>query len=125
MARSVRTHTALSPVVRLLTRPAGIGSMRVGIFFAHPWAPQPGTIGVGTVRPARENHMPKNTWSAKRERQYAHVKSGLVKEGRSEAKAEAIAARVVNKDRARAGEAKESSRLSIDDMSSARRGGAV
>jgi hypothetical protein len=67
--------------------------------------------------------MPQKAWSAKRERQYKHIKSGLKKQGASEGKAEEIAARTVNKERARKGEAKESSRLSRTDMSSGRRGG--
>ena len=62
-------------------------------------------------------------WSDKRERQYEHIKEGLEERGTSEDKAEEIAARTVNKERARAGEAKESSRLSRDDISSGRRGG--
>jgi plasmid stabilization system protein ParE len=67
--------------------------------------------------------MPQNAWSNKRERQYEHIKSGLKERGTSEGKAEEIAARTVNKERARAGEAKESSRLSREDISSGRRGG--
>jgi len=67
--------------------------------------------------------MPQNAWSAKRERQYEHIKSGLRERGESEDTAEEIAARTVNKERARAGEAKESSRSSTDDISSGRRGG--
>ncbi len=66
--------------------------------------------------------MPK-AWSAKRERQYEHIKEGLEERGTSEDKAEEIAARTVNKERARKGEAKESSRLSREDISSGRRGG--
>jgi plasmid stabilization system protein ParE len=66
--------------------------------------------------------MPR-AWSAKRERQYEHIKDGLVERGKSEDKAEEIAARTVNKERARAGEAKESSKLSREDISSSRRGG--
>ncbi len=66
--------------------------------------------------------MPK-AWSAKRERQYEHIREGLEDKGRSEDKAEEIAARTVNKERARAGEAKESSRTSTEDISSGRRGG--
>jgi plasmid stabilization system protein ParE len=62
-------------------------------------------------------------WSAKRERQYEHIKDSLGERGSSEDKAEEIAARTVNKERARAGEAKESSRLSREDISSGRRGG--
>ena len=62
-------------------------------------------------------------WSAKRERQYEHIKDGLVDRGRSEDTAEEIAARTVNKERARAGEAREASRSSLDDISSGRRGG--
>lgn len=67
--------------------------------------------------------MPQQAWSKKRERQYEHIKQGLEDEGRSEDTAEEIAARTVNKERARAGEAKESSRSSTDDISSGRRGG--
>jgi hypothetical protein len=67
--------------------------------------------------------MPQQAWSAKRERQYDHIKQGLKERGASEDKAEEIAARTVNKERARSGEAKESSRLSRTDMSSGRRGG--
>ncbi|HEY7795631.1 MAG TPA: hypothetical protein VIA10_16625 [Gaiellaceae bacterium] len=67
--------------------------------------------------------MPQQAWSAKRERQYEHIKQGLKQRGTGEDKAEEIAARTVNKERARAGEAKESSRLSRTDMSSGRRGG--
>ena len=66
--------------------------------------------------------MPK-AWSAKRERQYEHIKDGLEERGTSEDKAEEIAARTVNKERARAGEAKESSRLSREDISWGRGGG--
>jgi len=67
--------------------------------------------------------MPQQAWNAKRERQYKHIKAGLTKRGESEDTAEEIAARTVNKERARAGEAKESSRTSTDDISSGRRGG--
>jgi plasmid stabilization system protein ParE len=67
--------------------------------------------------------MPQQAWSAKRERQYEHIKDGLKERGDSEDQAEEIAARTVNKERARAGEAKESSRSSTDDISSSRRGG--
>src|SRR6187200_2367976 len=59
----------------------------------------------------------------KRARQYEHIKDSLLDEGRSEDTAEEIAARTVNKERARAGEAKTSSRLSREDISSGRRGG--
>jgi hypothetical protein len=67
--------------------------------------------------------MPQKAWSAKRERQYKHVKQGLKKSGRSEDTAEEIAARTVNKERARAGESKTASRTSTKDISSGRRGG--
>jgi plasmid stabilization system protein ParE len=67
--------------------------------------------------------MPQRAWSAKRERQYEHIKAGLKDSGRSEDKAEEIAARTVNKERARAGEARTSSRSSVKDISSSRRGG--
>ena len=67
--------------------------------------------------------MPQKAWSAKRERQYKHIKSSLKEQGEPEGKAEEIAARTVNKERARKGEAKESSTLSRTDISSGRRGG--
>jgi hypothetical protein len=67
--------------------------------------------------------MPQQAWSAKRERQYEHIKEGLKERGTSEDKAQEIAARTVNKERARSGEARESSRLSRTDISSGRRGG--
>lgn len=66
--------------------------------------------------------MPR-AWSDKRERQYDHIKEGLLERGESDDTAEEIAARTVNKERARAGEAKESSRTSTEDISSGRRGG--
>jgi hypothetical protein len=66
--------------------------------------------------------MPRG-FSKKRERQYEHIKEGLRDRGESKDTAEEIAARTVNKERARAGEAKESSRSSTDDISSGRRGG--
>ncbi len=67
--------------------------------------------------------MPQQAWSDKRERQYEHIKEGLKEQGRSNDLAEEIAARTVNKERARHGEAKESSRSSTEDISSGRRGG--
>ena len=67
--------------------------------------------------------MPQQAWSKKRERQYEHIKEGLLDRGESEGKAEEIAARTVNKTRAQEGEARESSKLSREDMSSSRRGG--
>jgi hypothetical protein len=67
--------------------------------------------------------MPQRAWSNKRERQYEHVKESEKKQGRSTKRAKEIAARTVNKQRARTGEARESSRTSRRDMSSGRRGG--
>ena len=67
--------------------------------------------------------MPQAQWSAKRERQYDHIKEGLLDRGDAEDLAEEIAARTVNKERARAGEARRSSRTSTADISSGRRGG--
>ena len=67
--------------------------------------------------------MPQAAWSDKRERQYEHINEGLRERGEDEDTAEEIAARTVNKERARAGEAKESSRTSTEDISSGRRGG--
>jgi hypothetical protein len=67
--------------------------------------------------------MPQQAWSKKRERQYEHIKAGLEDRGRSESTAEEIAARTVNKERARAGESRQASRTSTKDISSGRRGG--
>jgi len=67
--------------------------------------------------------MPRGPWSRKRERQYEHIKEGLRERGEDTDTAEEIAARTVNKERARAGEAKEASRTSTKDISSGRRGG--
>ena len=67
--------------------------------------------------------MPRPNWSAKRERQYEHIKEGLLERGETDDTAEEIAARTVNKERARHGEAREHSRTSTDDISSGRRGG--
>ena len=67
--------------------------------------------------------MPQSAWNAKRERQYKHIKESEKKQGRSTKRAKEIAARTVNKERARSGEAKEASRTSRRDLSSGRRGG--
>lgn len=67
--------------------------------------------------------MPQSAWSKKRERQYKHIKAGLKKRGEPEKVAEEIAARTVNKERARSGEARQRSRTSVKDISSGRRGG--
>jgi hypothetical protein len=67
--------------------------------------------------------MPQRSWSARRERQYDHIKGQLRVRGHSADEAEEIAARTVNKERARSGEARTSSRTSTDDLSSGRRGG--
>ena len=67
--------------------------------------------------------MPQQQWSKKRERQYEHIKDGLEERGRSEDEAQEIAARTVNKERARHGESEQSSRTSTEDISSGRRGG--
>jgi hypothetical protein len=67
--------------------------------------------------------MPQQGWSKKRERQYEHIKEALEERGRSEDTAQEIAARTVNKERARHGESRQASRTSTDDISSSRRGG--
>ena len=67
--------------------------------------------------------MPQSSWTDKRERQYEHIKEGLLERGAGEETAEEIAARTVNKERARTGEAEEVSRTSVEDISSGRRGG--
>jgi hypothetical protein len=67
--------------------------------------------------------MPQQAWSKKRERQYEHIKEGAKEQGASTKRAKEIAARTVNKERARSGEARTSSRTSRRDISSGRRGG--
>ncbi len=67
--------------------------------------------------------MPQEAWSNKRERQYEHIKESAKERGASTKRAKEIAARTVNKERARSGEARSSSRTSRTDMSSGRRGG--
>ncbi|HEY8706806.1 MAG TPA: plasmid stabilization protein [Burkholderiaceae bacterium] len=67
--------------------------------------------------------MPQRSWSAKRERQYEHIKGSLLKRGRGQQVAEEIAARTVNKERAQHGESEQASASSIDDMSASQRGG--
>lgn len=67
--------------------------------------------------------MPQEAWSKKRERQYDHIKDSERRQGRPEKVAEEIAARTVNKERARSGEARDASPISTDDISSGRRGG--
>lgn len=67
--------------------------------------------------------MPQDAWNKKRERQYEHIRSSLLDRGHSEDEAEEIAARTVNKERARHGESETASRSSVDDLSSGRRGG--
>jgi hypothetical protein len=59
----------------------------------------------------------------KRARQYEHIKDSELQQGASESRAEEIAARTVNKERARAGESQQRSRTSTNDISSGRRGG--
>ena len=54
--------------------------------------------------------MPQDAWSAKRERQYEHIKESELKQGRSTKRAKEIAARTVNKERAEKGETKDSER---------------
>jgi hypothetical protein len=67
--------------------------------------------------------MPPDAWNAKRERQYEHIRDGLEDRGQPESQAKEIAARTVNKERARTGESKTASRSSTSDISSGRRGG--
>jgi hypothetical protein len=67
--------------------------------------------------------MPQETWSKKRERQYEHIKASEERSGMTEELAQEIAARTVNKERARHGESRTASRTSTEDISSERRGG--
>ena len=66
--------------------------------------------------------MPES-WSAKRERQYQHIKESQLDKGVSEDEAEEIAARTVNKTRAQEGESEEASRTSLEDKAPSERGG--
>ena len=66
--------------------------------------------------------MPRGS-NAKRERQYEHIKESALDRGESTERAEEIAARTVNKERARSGESKSASKTSTQDMSSGKRGG--
>ncbi|GAB2883298.1 hypothetical protein GCM10027046_09740 [Uliginosibacterium flavum] len=67
--------------------------------------------------------MPQSSWNPQRVRQYAHIKDSLLARGETEKLAEDIAARTVNKERARHGEAEHVSASSINDISSGQRGG--
>lgn len=67
--------------------------------------------------------MPQKGWSAKRERQYPHIKDRLLAHGKPEPLAEEIAARVISKERAQHGESVQASSYSINDMSASRQGG--
>jgi hypothetical protein len=67
--------------------------------------------------------VPNSSWSAKRERQYAHIKEELTSRGRPDEVAGEIAARTVNKERARHNESASAARTSTEDISSSRRGG--
>ena len=68
----------------------------------------------------KEVCTPQDAWSNKRERQYEHIKDSAKERGASTKRAKEIAARTVNKERARSGEARTSSRTSRQDMSSSR-----
>jgi hypothetical protein len=67
--------------------------------------------------------MPQQAWSSKRERQYEHIKESAKEQGASTKRAKELAARTVNKERARTGEARTASPSSKRDISSGRRGG--
>ena len=67
--------------------------------------------------------MPSTEWSAKRKRQYQHIKDSVLARGQSEPLAEEIAARTINKERAQHGESVEASASSVNDVPAGRRGG--
>jgi len=67
--------------------------------------------------------MPRKEWTDKQDRKYEHIKESLGDSGTAEKKAKEIAARTINKERARRGQAKTASPSSVKDMSSSRRGG--
>lgn len=91
-----------------------------GLRVSHPPVGD-GNAAAGTTR--EDGTMPQQTWNAKRERQYEHIKGGLKRRGDTEDRAEEIAGRTVNKERARHGESKAQSKSSTNDISSSRRGG--
>ncbi len=82
---------------------------------------------MGETRPdglgRKEPTVPPQRWTQKRERQYEHIRAGLAERGTPSGTAEEIAARTVNKSRARSGEAAQASPTSLRDLSSGRRGG--
>jgi hypothetical protein len=80
-------------------------------------------LPVGKTNKKEVHLMPPRAWSNKRERQYEHIKESAKDRGASTDRAKEIAARTVNKERARSGEARERSRSSTRDISSGRRGG--
>src|ERR671923_2566445 len=67
--------------------------------------------------------MPRGEWTPKQERKYEHIKESQKKRGTSTKRAKEIAARTVQKERARKGQTKTASRSSVRDLSSSRRGG--
>lgn len=67
--------------------------------------------------------MPQQAWDSKRERQYEHIKKSTKERGSSEGRAEEIAARTVNKDRAQSGESRQASKTATQDVSPEHRGG--
>src|SRR5438093_10384835 len=67
--------------------------------------------------------MPRKEWTPKQEREYEHIKESEKRQGRSTRRAKEIAARTVQKERARRGQTKTASRTSVRDISSSRRGG--
>jgi hypothetical protein len=67
--------------------------------------------------------MPRQEWTEKQERKYEHIKEGARKRGASTGRAKEIAARTIQKERARSGQSKTKSRSSVKDISSSRRGG--
>jgi hypothetical protein len=81
-----------------------------------------GRRAVSERRRRKVADMPRGA-SPKRERQYEHIKASAEQRGEGTKRAEEIAARTVNKERARSGEAKTASRTSKQDISSSRRGG--
>src|SRR5439155_8222726 len=91
----------------------------------HPWNnPRASGYHRHPIKQRGLLNMPRKEWSAKRERQYEHIKESEKKQGRSTKRAKEIAARTVNKERARSGETKgRASKTSTRDISSGRRGG--
>jgi hypothetical protein len=129
MGRSLHRHALQHPrkvaQAQLIFTDWGKPQVAIQVKEALTGSPGPETIHPQQVqaRCREEVPVPQQAWNEKRERQYEHIKSSQQDEGRPEDRAEEIAARTVNKERARSGESDQKSRSSTHDISASRRGG--